>query len=60
VCEEEKEVRDALPLQEEDEKQTTEETEHLPQRDEDVRKISSVSQPLHKLAHVPDVFCNST
>lgn len=60
VCQEEKEIRDALPFKEEDEKQATEETEHLPQRDEDVREIPSISQPLHKLAHAPDVFCNNT
>jgi hypothetical protein len=43
VCEEEEEVRNAFPLEKEDEQQAAEETQHLPERDEDVREVTGVS-----------------
>jgi hypothetical protein len=60
ICEEEEEVRDAVPLEKEDQQQATGEAQHLPERDKGVREVTGVSQSLHELAQAPDVLCNNT
>jgi hypothetical protein len=59
VFEENEEVRDALSLEEQYKEQAAEKANHLPKRDKDMSEVSSVPEPLHELAQVPDVFCNN-